>query len=165
MRKKTIVTAMLTLALALCGGTALGASPPETAGARGVDLDVRKTVHPGAVKVGALQAFTVKVTNDGARRAEGVRMTDPLPSKVRFVRASTSRYVPGSCGVDDRVVACRLGDLRPGRTVTVKIQVRPVVAGSYTNRAFASHGNPGALWTGASDASDAARAVVEASGK
>jgi uncharacterized repeat protein (TIGR01451 family) len=91
MRKKTIVTAMLTLALALCGGTALGATPPETAGARGVDLDVRKTVHPGAVKVGELQTFTVKVTNDGARRAEGMRMTDPLPSKVRFVRASTSR--------------------------------------------------------------------------
>ena len=165
MRKKTIVTAMLTLALALCGGTALGATPPETAGARGVDLGVLKTVHPRAVKIGELQAFTVKVTNDGARRAEGMRMTDPLPSKVRFVRASTSRGVPGSCGVDDRVVACRLGDLRPGRTVTVKIQVRPVVAGSYANRAFASHGNPGALGTGASDASDAARAVVEASGK
>jgi uncharacterized repeat protein (TIGR01451 family) len=84
MRKKTFVSAMLTLALALCGGTALGATPPEAAGARGVDLDIRKTVHPGAVKVGEMQTFTVKVTNDGARRAEGVRMTDPLPSKVRF---------------------------------------------------------------------------------
>jgi uncharacterized repeat protein (TIGR01451 family) len=165
MRKKTIVTAMLTLALALCGGTALGATPPEAAGARGVDLDVRKTVHPGAVKVGEAQTFTVKVTNDGARRAEGVRMTDPLPSKVRFVRASTSRRVPGSCGVDDRIVACRLGDLRPDRTVTVKIRVRPVVAGSYTNRAYAGHADPGALGTGASNASDAARAVVEAAGK
>ncbi len=92
-------------------------------------------------------------------------MTDPLPSKVRFVRASTSRRVPGSCDVNDRVVACRLGDLRPNRTVTVKIQVRPVVAGSYTNRAFASHDNPGALGTGASNASDAARAVVETAGE
>ncbi len=165
MRKQTFVAAMLTLALALCGGTALGATPPETAGARGVDLDVRKTVHPGAVKVGELQTFTVKVTNDGARRAEGVRMTDPLPSKVRFVRASTSRHVPGSCSVDDRIVACRLGDLRPDRTVTVKIQVRPVVAGAYTNRAYASHGDPGALGPDASNASDAARAVVEAAGK
>ena len=165
MRKQTFVAAMLTLALALCGGTALGATPTETTGARGVDLDVRKTVHPGAVEVGELQIFTVKVTNDGARRAEGVRMTDPLPSKVRFVRASTSREVPGSCGMDDRVVACRLGDLRPDRTVTVKIGVRPVVAGSYTNRAFASHANPGVLGPEAPDASDAARAVVEAAGK
>jgi uncharacterized repeat protein (TIGR01451 family) len=165
MRKKTIVTAMLTLALALCGGTALGATPPETAGARGVDLDVRKTVRPGAVKVGELQTFTVKVTNDGARRAEGVRMTDPLPSEVRFVRASTSRHVPGSCDLDDRIVVCRLGGLRPDQTVAVKIGVRPVVAGSYTNRAYAGHGNPGALGTGAPDASDAARAVVEAAGE
>ena len=163
MRKQTFVAAMLTPAL--CGGTALGATPPETTGARGVDLGVRKTVHPGAVKVGELQTFTVKVTNDGVGRAEGVRMTDPLPSKVRFVRASTSRHVPGSCGMDDRVVACRLGDLRPDRTVTVKIGVRPVVAGSYTNRAFASHANPGALGPEAPDASDTARAVVEAAGK
>jgi uncharacterized repeat protein (TIGR01451 family) len=172
MRKKIVVTAMLTLALALCGRTALGvtlgATPPETAGARGVDLDVRKTVHPGAVEVGELQTFAVKVTNDGVRRAEGVRMTDPLPSKVRFVRASTSRHVPGSCDLDDRVLACRLGDLRPDRTVTVKIGVRPVVAGSYTNRAVASHANPSALGTGvpdASDASDAARSEVDAAGK
>ena len=165
MRKETFVTAMLTLALALCGGTALGATPPETAGARGVDLDVRKTVRPGTVEVGELQTFTVKVTNDGARRAEGVRMTDPLPSKVRFVGASTSRRVPGSCGLDERVVACRLGDLRPDRTVTVKIRVRPVVSGAYTNRAYAGHATPGALGTGATDASDAARAVVEAAGK
>ena len=165
MRKKTIVTAMLTLALALCGGTALGATPPETAGARGVDLDVRKTVHPGAVKVGELQTFTVKVTNDGARRAEGVRMTDPLPSKVRFVRASTSRHVPGSCGIDQRVVTCRLGTLRADRSVTVRIRVRPVVAGSYTNRAFASFGNSTSRGLDAPEASDAATAVSVARGR
>jgi uncharacterized repeat protein (TIGR01451 family) len=166
--KTMMVLAAGLLMLALSGGAALATNPTSTAEAqerRGVDLDVRKSVYPRAVKVGELQTFTVKVTNDGGRRAEGVRMTDPLPSKVRFVRASTSRHVPGSCGVDDRIVACRLGDLRPDRTVTVKIQVRPVVAGSYTNRAYASRANPGALGTGASQASDSARAVVEAAGK
>jgi uncharacterized repeat protein (TIGR01451 family) len=161
MRKKTFVAALLTLALALCGGTALGDTPPGTAGARGPDLDVRKTVYPGSVKVCNSPTFTVKVANDGARRAEGVRMTDPLPSKVRFVGARTSRRVPGSCGVEDRVVACRLGDLRPGRTVTVKIGVRPVAAGAYTNRAFAGHADPGALGSDAAGDSDATRATVE----
>jgi uncharacterized repeat protein (TIGR01451 family) len=110
--------------------------------------------------VGERQTFTVKVTNEGARRAEGVRMRDPLPSKVRFIGASTSREVPGSCGIDDRVVACRLGDLRPDRTVIVKIHVEPVVAGSYTNRAYASHSSPGALGPDAPEDSDAAGAVV-----
>ena len=116
------------------------------------------------VEVGELQTFTIRITNEGNRRAEGVRMTDPLPSKVRFIRASTSREVPGSCGIEDRVVTCRLGPLRPDRAVTVKIYVKPVVAGSYTNRAYVSYTSPTAraLEADSSDNSDAARALVEA---
>jgi uncharacterized repeat protein (TIGR01451 family) len=147
------------LLVALVGGAA------NAQEARSVDLDVRKTVSPKTVEVDERQVFTVKVTNDGTTRAERVMMRDPLPSKVRFVRASTSRHVPGSCGIDDRVVTCRLGTLRADRTVTAKIHVRPVAAGSYTNRAYASFDDSGALGTGASDASDAARAVVGAAGK
>ena len=91
-------------------------------------------------------------------------MTDPLPSKVKFIKASTSREVPGSCGIEDRVVKCRLGTLRPDQTVTVKIYVKPVVAGSYTNRAYVSYGSPSAraLESDSSDNSDAARALVDA---
>ncbi len=89
--------------------------------------------------------FTVKITNEGSTRAEGVRMRDPLPREVRFLRAETSREVPGSCGVEDRVVECRLGTLRADRTVTVKIYVRPVVADSYVNRAYASFRNTNGL--------------------
>lgn len=138
--------------LVALGGGAAGAQE-----ARSVDLDVKKTVHPKTVQVGDRQTFTIKITNDGSTRAERVRMRDPLPSKVRFVRASTSREVPGSCGIEDRVVTCRLGTLRADRTVTVKIHVKPVVAGSYTNRAYASFTNSGARDR---DASDAAKAAV-----
>ena len=129
--------------------------------ARFVDLDVEKTVHPRTVQVGDTQTFTVRITNDGTTRAERLRMRDPLPSAVRFIRASTSREVPGSCGIEDRVVTCRLGTLRVDRTVTVKIYVRPVVAGSYTNRAYASFDNSGARDRDASNFSDSATAVVE----
>lgn len=163
---KPWVAALLTGALAataallvVLGGTA-GAQE-----ARSVDLDIKKTVNPRAVQVGERQVFTIRITNEGTIRAEAVRMSDPLPSKVRFIRAATSRQVPGSCGIDDRVVRCRLGTLGPDRTVTVKIYVRPVTAGSYTNRAFASFGNPGALGRGAPEASDAARAVAVAQGE
>jgi uncharacterized repeat protein (TIGR01451 family) len=142
--------------LVVLGGGAAGAQE-----ARFVDLDVDKTVHPRTVQVGDPQTFTVKITNDGTTRAERVRMTDPLPSKVRFIRASTSREVPGSCGIDDRVVTCRLGTLQADRTVTVKIHVRPVAAGSYTNRAYASFDKPGARDRDASNFSDTATAVVE----
>lgn len=141
--------------LVALGGGAAGAQE-----ARFVDLDISKTVHPRTVQVGEPQTFTIKITNDGTTRAEGVRMRDPLPSKVRFIRASTSREVPGSCGIDDRVVTCRLGTLRADRTVTVKIYVRPVVAGSYTNRAFASFTRTGARGLDDSNNSDAAKAVA-----
>ncbi len=152
------LAALGTLLVALGGGTA-GAQEAQS-----VDLDVRKTVSPRTVQVGETQTFTIKVTNDGTTRAERVRMKDPLPSKVKFIRASTSREVPGSCGIEDRVVRCRLGTLRADRTVTVKIYVKPVVAGSYTNRAYASYSSPTsrALELDDSDNSDAARALVEA---
>jgi uncharacterized repeat protein (TIGR01451 family) len=149
------LAAMAALLVALGGGA--GAQE-----ARSVDLDVDKTVHPQTVQVGDRQTLTIRITNDGSTRAGRVRMRDPLPSKVRFIRASTSREVPGSCGIEDRVVTCRLGTLRADRTVTVKIYVRPVEAGSYTNRAFVSFTNPDALGPETPDASDAARAVVEA---
>ncbi len=83
-------------------------------------------------------------------------MTDPLPREVRFLRASSSRQVPGSCGIEDRVVKCRLGALRADKTVTVKIYVRPVVAGSYVNRAYANFRNANGLLV--EEDKDAARA-------
>src|SRR5918998_4180355 len=164
-RARSWAAAMAAGALAAVGtlfvvlGGAAGAEE-----SRYVDLDIRKTVHPRTVQVGEPQTFTVRITNDGTTRAERVRMRDPLPSKVRFIRASTSREVPGSCGIEDRVVTCRLGTLRVDRTVTVKIYVRPVVAGSYTNRAYASFYNSGARDRDASDFSDSATAVGGADG-
>ncbi len=152
------LAALAALLMAL-GGTA-GAQT-----AQGPDLAVKKTVYPKSVRVGEQQTFTIRITNEGTRRAEGVRMRDPLPSKVRFIRASTSREVPGSCGITEyRVVKCRLGNLRVDKTVTVKIYVKPVVAGSYTNRAYVSYSSPTAraLESDTSDNSDAARALVEA---
>ena len=144
---------------------ALGGGSANAQEARSADLALKKTVSPKSVPVGERQVFTVKITNEGSTRAEGVRMRDPLPSAVRFIRATTSREVPGSCSIEDRVVNCRLGKLRADGTVTVKIYVRPVVADSYTNRAYASFSNANGLLV--EEESDAARAeaVEEAGGR
>jgi len=149
---------LLAGALAAALLVALGGGAAGAQEARSVDLVVKKTVSPKSVQVGERQVFTVKITNEGSTRARGVRMTDPLPREVRFLRASTSREVPGSCGIDDRVVECRLGKLRADRTVTVKIYVRPVVADSYVNRAYASFRNTNGLLV--EEDKDAARATV-----
>lgn len=153
-----LVAAAALLLMALSG--AAGAQEPRSA-----DLDVDKTVSPKSVPVGGQQTFTIRITNEGTARAEGVRMRDPLPSKVRFIRASTSRHVPGSCGIEDRVVKCRLGNLRVDHTVTVKIYVKSVVSGSYTNRAYASFNDSSALGRASSEISDAAKAIAEPRGK
>jgi uncharacterized repeat protein (TIGR01451 family) len=117
------------------------AAPAQTQTAQGVDLTVRKSVSPKFVAVGEKQTFTVRVVNEGNRRARNVTMSDPLPGAVRFVRASTSRHVPGSCGLEPvRTVTCDLGTLGADKTVTVWISARMVEAGSYTNRAFAGFG-------------------------
>ena len=141
---------------------ALGGGAAAAQEARSVNLDVDKSVSPRTVQVGERQVFTVRITNRGSTRAREVRMRDPLPSAVRFIRAETSRHVPGSCGIEDRVVRCRLGTLRPDRSVTVKIHVRPVVAGSYINRAFAGFRNSTSRASGlsADESTDAARAEV-----
>ena len=134
--------ALLGVALALmavvvasfAGGTARA----QDVGAdhRASDLRISKSVKPKFVRVGARQTFVIKVVNERGTTARGVRMKDPLPDKVRFVRASTSRHVPGSCRNRNRTVTCDLGNLRVGRSVTVKIFVRPVRSGRYVNRAF-----------------------------
>ncbi len=107
--------------------------------AEDADLKVTKTVKPKFVKVGEQQTFKMVVTNERGATARGVVLTDPLPKQVNFVRAQTSRRVPGSCGKNGRVVTCDLGDLRRGNSITVKIFVKPVDPGSYTNRAFVEH--------------------------
>jgi uncharacterized repeat protein (TIGR01451 family) len=115
------------------------AAPAQTQTPQGVDLTVGKSVSPKFVVVGEKQTFTIRVANEGNRLARNVTMEDPLPTKVRFVRASTSRHVPGSCGLEPvRTVVCDLGTLVAGKTVTVWIVVRNVETGNYINRAFAS---------------------------
>jgi uncharacterized repeat protein (TIGR01451 family) len=122
------------------------AAPAQAQTPQGVDLTVRKSVSPKFVAVGEKQTFTIRVANEGNRRARNVAMSDPLPGVVRFVRASTSRHNPGSCGLEPvRTVVCDLGTLGAGKTVTVWISVTMVEAGSYTNRAFANFGEASAL--------------------
>ena len=148
-RRKGSVWAMVCLGVALVAAAlaAMVLSPGTTTTAQAqveaqhpaADLHIRKTVKPRVVPVRHKQTFNIRVTNEGNRRARNVTMSDPLPNAVKFVRASTSRHVPGSCGTSRRTVVCRLGTLRVGALVTVKIIVKPTKNGGYLNRAFVEH--------------------------
>ena len=121
-------------AISLFGGGAAQAQTRASA-----DLHPKKTVKPQMVRVGNNQTFTIKVTNQRGGTARDVVMTDPLPDKVRFIRASTSRHVPGSCSAKSGTVTCDLGNIKVGKTVTVKILVKNVEAGNYINHVHVSH--------------------------
>ena len=129
------------VALVAAAAVNLGGTAQAQVGtlAEDADLKVTKTVKPKFVKVGSQQTFKIVVTNERGATARGVVLTDPLPKQVNFVKAQTSRRVPGSCGKNGRVVTCDLGDLRRGNSVTVKIFVKPVDPGSYKNTAYVEH--------------------------
>ena len=124
------LVAALVAALAFDGRTAKAAT--------GADLHIAKRVKPQSVPVGQKQTFIIHVRNESRKNATSVKMTDPLPGKVKFIRASTSLHRPGSCGSFRRTVECNLGTLRGGERVKIEILVKAVKAGSYTNRAFVS---------------------------
>ena len=145
--------------------------------ARRPDLHISKSVKPKAVRVGQKQTFTVKVTNQRnqhggtnqqGRTATGLKLTDPLPKNVRFVRATTSRHLSGSCtrrGQRGRTtVECRLGDLKVGRSVSITIVVEAVKVGTYTNRVVLSQTRQhnGSKWNKANQG-NAARRIGNAS--
>jgi uncharacterized repeat protein (TIGR01451 family) len=89
--------------------------------------------------VGQKQTFIINVRNESRRNAMSVKITDPLPGKVQFIRASTSLHHLGSCGSFRRTVECELGTLRGGERVKIQIFVKVATkAGSYANRAFVS---------------------------
>jgi uncharacterized repeat protein (TIGR01451 family) len=130
---------LLAAAFAVAAVATFGAGGARAQVEGSADLTVTKTVQPSLVTVGDRQTFTIKVTNARRDTAREVHMTDRLPDQVRFIRASTSRQVPGSCGRVRQIVLCDLGKLRVGRTVTVQIFVEATQAGRYINRVFVNH--------------------------
>ena len=131
--------ALLAAAFAVAALAAFGAGSARAQVEGSADLVVTKTVKPRVVTVGDNQTFTIRVTNERGGTARDVTMTDRLPEQVRFIRASTSRQVPGSCGLVQRTVTCELGNLAVDERVTVKIIVKTTQAGRYRNQAFVTH--------------------------
>jgi len=86
------------------------------------DLVVTKTDSPDPVLAGAPLAYTIDVTNNGPSTSLDVMLSDTLPAAVSFDNANATNGGPCNFVVLD-VVECELGDLAPGETVTVFINV------------------------------------------
>ena len=96
------------------------------------DVGVSITDAPDPVLVGSNLVYTLTVTNRSSHLAPGTTLLDTLPPGINVLSFTTTR---GSCSASAGSVSCALGTLPGNGGATVRITVRPMVAGVITNRA------------------------------
>jgi chitinase len=94
--------------------------------------DVSVTQNPSfaTVSVGTPLAYFLAIQNSGPWTATGVVLSNPVPTGVDFVSASSSQ---GTCVFTNGCVLCSLGSLVYGAVATVTINTTATQAGSVTN--------------------------------
>jgi len=113
--------------------------------AQATDLGVSIGASPNPVKTRNKLTYTITVKNFGAFDAQGVAVTDVLPSATQFVTASVSQ---GSCQTPavgaTGTVNCSLGSLGSGATATIQLVVKITAPGGSTlsNTASVSSATP-----------------------
>jgi uncharacterized repeat protein (TIGR01451 family) len=104
------------------------------------DLSIAKTANARTVVAGGTVVYGLVVTNHGPHDAANVTVTDPVPAGMRVVSAKPST---GSCAATaTAVVACGLGDLANGASVTIRVQAIADRAGSTRNVATVTSPTP-----------------------
>ena len=93
------------------------------------DMSVTMTDAPDTVRRGSNLIYTIQLHNAGPDTATNVRLTDRLPTDMRFVSVSSTQ---GNCS-SNTTVNCALGNIASGAGATVTLVVRPRSTGSYTN--------------------------------
>jgi uncharacterized repeat protein (TIGR01451 family) len=109
-----------------------------TASAPTADLGVVKT-GPATGRAKRALTYTITVTNNGPDAAQGVTVTDTLPSGVTFNSASSTQ---GSCSASGGRVTCAAGSLAKGAKVTVTVVFTAPKKGTYTDTASVSSSSP-----------------------
>jgi uncharacterized repeat protein (TIGR01451 family) len=95
-------------------------TPPGEVIRPAADVGVVKVATPDPLARNGLATWHVRTTNHGPSRARNVTIRDTLPRGARFVRDTGA----GRCSARRRVVTCRLGTLRVGRSVETGIVAR-----------------------------------------
>jgi uncharacterized repeat protein (TIGR01451 family) len=107
------------------------APPPPPTGPPLINLAITKSDTPDPVSVGALLTYTLTVTNKKGDTANGVVVTDSLPSEVMLVSVASTK---GTCS-GTVAITCNIGSVAFNELVTITIIVRPTAAGTITNTA------------------------------
>ncbi len=95
------------------------------------DLALSKTVFPSPIAAGETLTYTLTVTNRGPAIADGVQLSDTLPTTVTFGSVSSTH---GTCA-GTTTVSCSLGTLAVDEIAMVTIVVTPTQLGTLVNNA------------------------------
>ena len=123
-----VLGALVTLLIGFTGG----------AGASGHDLVLTKSDSPDPGTQGSNMTYTIQVQNTGAQ-AQGVLVTDTLPSQIDFVSATSTQ---GTCDRTGDIVTCNIGTMAAGTTATVTIVIQPKKTGTISNTALVASTPP-----------------------
>ncbi len=105
------------------------------------DLAITKMDAPDPAHVGQNLTYTIVVTNNGPDKAVGVSVTDQLPKNAGYGSTSTTQ---GSCTLkpSKNAVACTIGTMASGASVTITLVVKPTSKGTITNTASVTLTSP-----------------------
>jgi uncharacterized repeat protein (TIGR01451 family) len=105
------------------------------------DLSLTMTDAPDPVLFGSDLTYTLVVKNNGELPADGVTLTDTLPTGATLVSATAGQ---GSCsGVAP--LTCNLGTLGAGASVNVVVVIKPPLVRNITNTASVAANAPDPL--------------------
>jgi uncharacterized repeat protein (TIGR01451 family) len=96
------------------------------------DVAITKSASPDPVLVNDQLTYTLTVSNGTSTQhsADGVTVSDPVPSGTTFVSSSATNG--GTC---DATVTCTFASLAPGASATITIVVTPTSSGPIKNTA------------------------------